>query len=416
MLPLEKPWYKKLLLLALGLGAVGGVSTLVFTEITNASISFVFGNSGTGWWSGQWWWIPLTALGGLVVSGLRKTWKIQKDVPGSIALAQQAWIKPSSGLYWVIISTISLAAGASLGPSFALIVMGGSFGSWLVSRLKQDEEEAKQEYTLTGMAAGMGAAFSSPLFATVLTTELSPTSKRNYVAAFIPQLFAATIGFIIFFGVTGSTLLDSYELPSYEFTIPHLLTGVLLGILSVFVLILFALINKIVFAVATKIANPFVLGGVGGALVGFIAYALPLTATSGSSQLAAEIQMAATISSGFIATILVAKMLAISLSQASGFLGGVVFPIIFIGGTAGLLVHSIFPNIPIALCVGAMLAAVPGAFLNAPLTLILIAAGTVNIGAQALVPVAIAVVTAHVTMALFKNYVVKKKQLKMQAE
>jgi len=109
-------------------------------------------------------------------------------------------------------------------------------------------------------------------------------------------------------------------------------------------------------------------------------------------------------------------MFAIALSQSSGFLGGVVFPIIFIGGTSGLLVHSIFPDIPIALCVGAMLAAVPGAFLNAPLSLILIAVGTVGIGAEASVPIGIAVVTAHILMALIQNYVVKKNELKLQAE
>ena len=83
-------------------------------------------------------------------------------------------------------------------------------------------------------------------------------------------------------------MLDSYELPVYEFSIPHLLTGILLGVAAVFILILFALISKLVSAAAAMITNPFALGSIGGALVGLIAYALPLTATSGSSQLATE--------------------------------------------------------------------------------------------------------------------------------
>jgi len=415
MLPIDKPWYRKLLFFALLIGIVGGVGALLFTSVTGIATTRFFGGTGTGWWEGQWWWILLTAVGGLLIAILRKAWKISPSVPGSIALAQQAWINPSDAIYWVAISTISLMVGASLGPSFALIVMGGSFGSWLVGRLRLTAEEAKQEYTLTGMSGGLGAAFSAPLFATVMTSELSPTSKRNYVAGFIPELFAAVIGFIIFFGITGNSMLGSYALPPYEFRVIDLLVGVLLGIVSVFVLILFALVKKLVATSASKISNPYLRGTIGGALVGLIAFALPLTATSGSSQLATELQQSATMGVGFITAVLIAKMFAIALSQSSGFLGGVVFPIIYIGGTAGLLIHTLFPDIPVALCVGALLAAVPGAFLNAPLSLILIAAGTISIGSTALVPISIAVVVAHITMALLRNYVVKEHQLKLHA-
>ena len=109
-------------------------------------------------------------------------------------------------------------------------------------------------------------------------------------------------------------------------------------------------------------------------------------------------------------------MFAVTLSQSSGFLGGVVFPIIFIGGTTGVLVNNLFPAIPTALSVGALLAAVPGAFLSAPVSLILIAAGTVGIGPSALVPVGVAVVTAQITMAMIQHYIVRKRTLEMQGE
>ena len=417
MLPIDKSWYQKLLAIALALGLAGGVSALLFMGITGVGIDFFFGDSGTDWWSGKWWWVPLTALGGLLVSLLRKTWKIPEKVPGSIALVRQAWVDPASTLYLVIISTVSIITGASLGPSFAHVLMGGGFGSWIVTRLREkSNEEAKQEYTLTGMAGALGAAFSSPLFGTVLASELSPTSKRNYVAAFIPELIAATIGFIIFFGVTGSVMLGSYQLPEYEFSIGHLITGVLLGVLAALILLLFAAISKLINAASKMITNPHALGVIGGALVGLIAFALPLTATSGNSQLSTELQISATISPGFIAAVLIAKMIAIALSQSSGFLGGVVFPMIFIGGTAGLLVHSIFPDIPIALGVGAMMAAVPGAFLSAPLSLLMITAGTVGIGPEALIPIAVAVATAHITIALIRAFVVEERNVELQAK
>jgi hypothetical protein len=90
MVPLEKPWYQILLLLMPIIGAVGGVLAVIFMGVTGTANDLLYGNKGTDWWTGQWWWIPLTPMGGLVVSILRKGWKISKDVPRAIALANQA--------------------------------------------------------------------------------------------------------------------------------------------------------------------------------------------------------------------------------------------------------------------------------------------------------------------------------------
>ena len=410
MVPLEKPWYRKLLILAPVIGAAGGVLAVIFMGVTGTATGFLYGNTGTGWWDGRWWWIPLTALGGLVVALLRQTWKISRDVPGAIALAHQAWVDPSVAFYWVAISAVSLIMGASLGPSFGLVVMGGGFGSWLVTRLGKgyEEEDARQGFTLTGMAGGLGGGYSAPLFATVLASELSPTSKRDYVAAFIPELFAATLGFVIYYGVTGSSMLGSYRLPEYKLDLVDLIVGAFLGVAAVFVLLLHTYISKLVATIARRITNPYLLGVAGGALVGLIAFALPLTATAGSVQLGTELQISESLGVGLLAAVLVGKMIAIAISQSSGFLGGIVFPAIFLGGTAGLLVHSIFPSIPIALCVGAMLAAVPGAFLNAPLALLIIAAGTVRLEPEALLPIGMAVVIAHMLMSIMRTYVLNE--------
>jgi hypothetical protein len=79
-----------------------------------------------------------------------------------------------------------------------------------------------------------------------------------------------------------------------------------------------------------------------------------------------------------------------------------------------VLVNTLFSQIPIALAVGFLLAAVAGAILNAPVSLILIAAGTVAIATVALVPVCIAVVTSHMTLAILRYYMVGEEKLKVQ--
>jgi H+/Cl- antiporter ClcA len=174
VLPLDQTWYRRLLALSIPIGLTAGVLALLYTVVTGAGIDLLFDAAASGWWSGEWWWIPLIAAGGLLVALLRRGLDVPEDVPGAIAYAHQAWVDPAGGPRLVLVSLVSLIVGASLGPSFGLIVMGGSLGAWVVTRFGSDDEEAREEYTLTGMAGGLGAAFSSPLFAVLLTTELSP--------------------------------------------------------------------------------------------------------------------------------------------------------------------------------------------------------------------------------------------------
>ena len=123
----------------------------------------------------------------------------------------------------------------------------------------------------------------------------------------------------------------------------------------------------------------------------------PLTMFSGSSQLTTVLDNADEIGVAILATVLVAKMFTVMLSMSSGFIGGNVFPAIFLGGTAGALIHVLFPEVPYALAVAAMMAAVPGAFLQAPLTLIIIAVITVGVSPANLPAIAIAVVVSEET-------------------
>jgi len=96
-------------------------------------------------------------------------------------------------------------------------------------------------------------------------------------------------------------------------------------------------------------------------------------------------------------------------------LGGNVFPMIFIGGTAGVLVHLLIPDIPLSLSVAAMMAAVPGAFLNAPLSLTLIAAATVGLDALAVIPVTVAVVTAYLFFSVVRYLAARRSEVSAPA-
>jgi len=305
----------------------------------------------------------------------------------------------------VIISVVSLIAGASLGPSFGIVVAGGGMGTWLAQRRLHDEPDAEAQYTLTGMSGAFGGVFTSPLFASIMVQELSPIKKMNYVAAFIPQFLAASIGYAIFFGVTGETMLGAFTVEgAYTFETEDLLVGVLLGIFAAVTLLVHASVGFVVRRVAARFKLPWVTAAVGGGLIGLIAFALPLTADGGSNQLSYTAENFDTLGIGLLIAVLLGKMAAMNLSGAVGFLGGQVFPILFIGGTAGALVHAIFPDISAPLAIAAMIAAVPGAVIQAPVSFILIGVGGVALGAPGIAPVGIAVITAYLAISTVKYF------------
>jgi len=65
------------------------------------------------------------------------------------------------------------------------------------------------------------------------------------------------------------------------------------------------------------------------------------------------------------------------------------------GGTAGVLVHTILPGVP---AVAAMIAALPGAVIGAPVSFVLIGVVTVGIGVESLAPM----ITAHASNAALR--------------
>ncbi len=399
LLPLDRRWYRELLVVAAIVGAVVGVLGLAYLGVTGAIAEVIFGEPRTQVWSGEWWWVAVTATGGLVAMALRGWWGVPKQVPGGVAVIESGRVDHRVALPWVGVALVSAVAGASLGPSFALVMMGGGLASWIAARRWPGNEDARLQATMAGIAGGFGGAFTSPLLGTIMVSELGPVPRGKYMQAVVPQLIAATVGFGLYFAVVGTTFLNSFAIPVEDFAPSQLLIGVVLGAASSLLMITFVVIVKVVNLAADKLTHPYVRGTVGGSLVGLIAVALPLTVGAGNAQLTAVIDNAATISTGLLVAVLAGKMLAMALSLATGFIGGNVLPMLFVGGTAGVIAHQLFPSIPFAIAVGCMLSAVPGATIRAPLGLTAIAALSVGLGPVTTAPVAAAVVTAHVVTA-----------------
>jgi len=378
------------------IGTIAGAATLAFTQLVRLGTGLVWGSDiDYSFMGGKWWWLAILTGTGITVGLLRLLLHVPDDLEGSLTILRDSSINRDSALSAIAISVVSLVGGASLGPFDGGIRSGAMVGDWYATIRKLPDED-RDSSLLSGINGSLGGLLTAPILATLMVTELRWPDRATYYRFLLPGFTAAVFGFAVSFAIIGDTFLGVFALPGYEIEPWHLALGVVLGIGAA---ILSWLLGLTVFVlrrwVVPVLRNSVVRSTTGGLALGLIAVAFPLTIASGKSQLGVAITDVEKLGVALLIAVLFAKILAVGISLTTGFIGGPVMPTLFIGGTAGLVVHAMFPDIPIALAVSAMLVAVPGVSIGAPFTMIFLAALTVGLGAVETVPAAIAVLTAY---------------------
>jgi H+/Cl- antiporter ClcA len=405
----EKREFWVLMAYAVALGVFGALVALVFMGVIGVGNNW-YTDSDPGWFGGGWWWVAITAAAGVGVGLLRHVTRLPEQIPGLIADMKEEQVNPRLVPGIVAASAVSLIGGASLGPEKALGSMGGGAGTWS-SRRRGLETEDRQVNTLTGFAGAYGGLFSSTVIVVMMVLEVARPGGQRLTKALAGAIVASSVSFGIYFAVAGSFFLDVYEVPSYRFEDWHLLAGVPLGLLAAVIVTLLVIVMKLAAGLFGRLKLPSVAKTtIGGVIFGLVGVMLPLTMFTGSDQLTVVLDDAGTLGVGLLIALVLAKILAFAVSQASGFVGGPVFPALFLGGTAGVVVNQVFTGVPLGLAFTCLLAAVPGSVVSAPFSMVLLAAFLTQVGALQTAPILIAVVTAFLTMEGVKYLVARSKQ------
>jgi H+/Cl- antiporter ClcA len=352
-----------------------------------------------GWLDGSLWWVAVTAGAGLLVGVLRRTFRVPLKLAGTVQELKDRRVEPSTVPGAVAVSLVSLAGGASLGPEDALGKLGGGLGTWVSERQKLSED-VRETNTLSGMSAAYGGMLSSPILASILTLEIARPKAARFADTLVAGLLASSVAFAVYFPIAGSTFVGLYALPSYKYEDWQLLAAVPLGLVAGAL----ALITAVAIAVMAKLTAPLarftvlrpVIGGIAFGLVGVV---LPLTLFTGTDQLATIIDDGVALGAGLLIAVVFGKILVFALCEATGSVGGPFLVMLFIGGTAGVTAHVLIPGLPEGLAFTAMFAALPGALVAAPFSLILLGALTTQIGTLQIAPVAVAVLTAYLAVS-----------------
>ena len=409
----QKREFWVLMLYAVVLGVFGAFAGLVFIGVIKFGGKW-YTDSHPGWFGGHWWWVAVAAAAGVVVGLLRRLTRLPEQVPGLFEDLKDEHVDPGLVVGVAAVSAVSLIGGASLGPEKALGTMGGAAGGWLAQRRGLGEEDS-QVNTLAGFAGAYGGLFSSTVIVVMLILEVARPGGQRATKALAAEIVASSVSFGLYFAIAGAVFLGDYKVPQYTFHDWQLLAGVPLGLFAALVATVLAGFMMAAAGLFTRLKVPAIAKPVlGGVVFGIVGVALPLTMFSGSDQLNA-VSEAGTLGLGLLVAAFILKMLTFTVTQGSGFVGGPIFPSLFIGGTAGVIVHQVIPGVPLGLAFTCLLAAVPGALAPAPFSMVLMAAFLTQVGALQPAPILIAVVTAFLTMEGVQYLLARRKQAREAA-
>ena len=389
-----------------GLGAFAG---LAFLGVIKVGTRW-FQTTDLGWFGGKWWRVAVTAGAGLLVGILHHLMKLPYKTPGVLEDLHTGRADPGLVPGILVVSAVSLIGGASLGPEKALGSTVGGAASWISKRRGLSDDQI-QTNTFSGFAGAYGGLLSSPVIVVMFILELARPGGKRFTQILVNSVVASSVSFGIYFAIAGSVFLDLYAVPKYTFESWQMLVGAALGVVAAVLVMGVVLIIAIMTKAFTQAKIPRVVKPIiGGVIFGVIGVALPLTMFTGSDQLATVLAQAPTLGTGLILAMVVGKTLAFAASSASGFVGGPIFPSLFIGGTAGVAVNLLIPGIPLGLAFTCMMASVLGALVSAPFTMVLMTALLTQVGALQTAPILLAVITAFLTMEASKFLVNLKKR------
>ncbi|MCC8360411.1 chloride channel protein [Salinimicrobium sediminilitoris] len=293
----------------------------------------------------------------------------------------------------VLSSLLCVASGGSLGPEAPLVQVTGSTGSWFGKVLRLKGEDLRS-MSIAGMASGFTALFGAPLGGSLFSLEiLHHKHAAEYYKAIIPAFVASCFSYVIFALIIHLGLGPIWDLPTYEvqgkFDFAY---AVLFGVAATLLGWVFIFCTKFFKAGFGKLLLPvYVKTFIGGIALGTIAYYFPLTRYFGHHQL--NNLLLADLNLDFLVLILIFKIFAIAITVTSGWRGGFIIPLFFVGTTLGLIIHNLFPSVDPALAIISCMAAINACVTRTPMsTTILLATLT---GFAYFIPILFASLTGY---------------------
>lgn len=314
------------------------------------------------------WVILAPAAGGLII-GLMARYGSEKirghGIPEALEaiLVGRSRMSPKVAVLKPLSSAISIGTGGPFGAEGPIIMTGGAFGSLFAQFFNLSSSERKI-LLVAGAAGGMSAVFAAPIAAVLLAVELLLFEWRP--RSFIPVAISAIVAGALRVPLLGSGPI--FPVP------PHpALSGQELGVVLVVGVIAGLAAGVLTFLVYafedlfTKLPIHWMWWPViGGLFVGIGGWINPSALGVGYETIHGLLQ--GNIVGAALISLLVVKSLIWALSLGSGTSGGVLAPLLMIGGALGILESRWIACGDSSLWAMVSMAAVMGGVMRSPLT------------------------------------------------
>ena len=365
--------YYRLMLYAAIIGALASLATTGYITLVNLGIKF-FGQPTLILSNVNFWPLILLVVGGVFI-GLAIKFFGQR---GGLGVAQSQYAQTGGLNYRNVPSIllqgfISLWSGAAVGPEGTLTFLAGGLGTFVSERLKLQKDDV-QVLTYSAIAGAFGGFFGSPIVGAVGAVEYMLIRELNWYRHLIPGLIAAAVGYGVYSAILHTSFLGVYDFPNFAaLRVVDLVWALLVGVIAGAIGILHKLVLGLTHRVFGRFnKRPVIRAIIGGLVIGLIGSFLPLTLYSGQNQLLQIIRNPASFGIGILLLMMLVKILLTGTSFATGFDGGPIFPILFIGGVVGQVLSQVLTFIPQGVGVLAGMAGATCAFLPLPLTIALL--------------------------------------------
>ena len=252
-------------------------------------------------------------------------------------------------------SVLTISAGGAAGPEAPLVTTCGTLAGWFAKTRRLTVDEGRC-VTIAGMAAAFTVLFGAPLGSAIFALEILHRRGMQYTEALLPAIVGALMGFVCYVAITGSDLVPTWHIPGVaRLHAIDLLWAAAAGVAGALIAVAFTYLTlgmRWLFRALPRAARP-VVGGLG---LAALAFCSPYALTFGEAQTGHV--LATRIGVGVLALAVVAKLVGTSLTVSSGWPGGFIIPLFFIGATVGQLTHHAFAAAPVGvICAALMVAA-----------------------------------------------------------
>ncbi|MFQ6059747.1 MAG: chloride channel protein [Thermoplasmata archaeon] len=309
------------------------------------------------------WLLLILPLGGLVV-GFLTTYLAREAKGHGVPEVMEAIrvrggrIRPRIVIVKALASSICIGTGGSAGREGPIVQMGSTVGSVTGQRARLSDTRIKILLSC-GAAGAIAATFNAPIAGVLFALELILLEFRT--RSFIPLVVSSVVASAMMGVLTGNPLPQPLFVASYEFKSPlELPMFLLLGLVSGFLAVVFIkLLYRIEDAFDRLRVKPYLKPAIGGLFVAVIGLALPQVLGVGYDSIRSAVGMDTEVLLrvgipllGALLLLMLAKLIATSITLGSGGSGGVFAPSLFIGamlgGAFGLGMHLLLPQIVVS--------------------------------------------------------------------